>query len=175
MAHIKLPPEQPGIISLLTYSPESAKPLNNLAQVLLRGESTLSEGERELIAGFVSSKNDCYFCSNSHLEAANYFLKSDLKFDNGIINGMEKISLNPKIKSLLNIASKVLLGGKHVTCEDIQTAKDSGASDKEIHDTVLITAAFCMYNRYVDGLATFQPVGSDLYKEIGERIGTQGY
>jgi len=175
MAHIELPPEVPGIIGLLNSFPETAKPLNQLAQVLLRGDSTLTEGERELIAGFVSSKNDCYFCSNSHLSASNYFLNNDLFYDKGHISGMEKINLSPKMESLLHISSKVQQGGKNVSHKDIEHAKENGATDKEIHDTVLIAAAFCMYNRYVDGLATFQPTEKKVYDEIGERIGKNGY
>lgn len=175
MPHIELKSELPGIISLLEYSPITASPLNALAQVLLRGESTLTEGERELIAGYVSSKNDCNFCCNSHISAANYFFNSTISFQNGILKGLEEINLSSKMHELLNIASKVQQGGKKVTEEDIEKAKSSGATDKEIHDTVLIAAAFCMYNRYVDGLATFQPTEKELYDEIGERIGKNGY
>jgi hypothetical protein len=69
----------------------------------------------------------------------------------------------------------VQVGGKQVTTEDVARARQQGATDKEIHDTVLIAAAFSMYNRYVDGLATFQPRDREAYREMGEMLAHQGY
>jgi alkylhydroperoxidase family enzyme len=62
MAHIQLPEDLPGIRGLMVFRPETAEPLNQLADLLLRGPNTLSPGDRELIATFVSSRNDCFFC-----------------------------------------------------------------------------------------------------------------
>jgi len=70
------------------------------------------------------------------------------------------------MKALLAIAGKVQKGGKHVTAEDVERARSHGATDKEIHDTVLIAAAFCMFNRYVDGLDTWQPHDAEFYREV---------
>ncbi|MGH3422348.1 MAG: carboxymuconolactone decarboxylase family protein, partial [Streptosporangiaceae bacterium] len=66
MPYISLGNEAPGILSLFEYRPETAKPLCELAEVLLRGRSTLSRGERELMASYVSALNDCSFCTDSH-------------------------------------------------------------------------------------------------------------
>ena len=52
---------------------------------------------------------------------------------------------------------------------------EPAATDREIHDTVLIAAAFCMYNRYVDGLATWAPIEADMYRENGKRLAEKGY
>jgi glutamate synthase domain-containing protein 2 len=79
------------------------------------------------------------------------------------------------LKALLVIASKVQRGGKHVTAEDVAHARSLGATDVEIHDTVLIAAAFCMYNRYVDGLATVQPRDERMYRERGKLVARDGY
>jgi hypothetical protein len=57
----------------------------------------------------------------------------------------------------------------------IEAAREHGASDLEIHDTVLIAAAFCMYNRYVDGLATWQPRNEEMYHAMGKRLAESGY
>jgi hypothetical protein len=75
---------------------------------------------------------------------------------------------------LLAITGKVQRGGKQVTNEDIAGARQQVATDKEIHDTALIAAAFCMYNRYVDGLATWAPTNADLYGENGRRLADEG-
>ncbi|MGB6546957.1 MAG: peroxidase-related enzyme [Candidatus Acidiferrales bacterium] len=175
MAHIKLPEGVPGILGPMSISPETTKPLRELVEVLLRGPNTLTPAEREMIATYVSSENDCYFCQHSHGAAAaehlggNYGLIDQVKRDFGAA------PISDKLKALLGVAGKVQKGGKHVTAEDIEKAKKHGATDKEIHDTVLIAAAFSMFNRYVDGLATWQPADAAMYREHGRRIARHGY
>jgi uncharacterized peroxidase-related enzyme len=175
MAHIQLPEGLPGIVGPLTFSPDTAQPLLQLAEVLLRGPNTLTSGEREMIAAHVSYRNECNFCQLSHSAAAaahldgNYDLVECVKVD------PEAAEVSDKLKALLNIAGRVQKSGKLVTSEDVARARATGATDKEIHDTVLIAAAFCMYNRYVDGLATPQPLGREAYREMGERMAHQGY
>jgi alkylhydroperoxidase/carboxymuconolactone decarboxylase family protein YurZ len=79
------------------------------------------------------------------------------------------------LKSLLVIAGQVQRGGKSVTARDVEAARQQGATDTEIHDTVLIAAAFCMYNRYVDGLATWQPQDESMYAAMGKHLASEGY
>jgi uncharacterized peroxidase-related enzyme len=175
MAHIQLQEGLPGIVGLLTFSPDTAQPLLQLAELLLRGPNTLTSAEREMIAAHVSYRNECDFCQLSHSAAAaahlggNYDLVDCIKVD------PEAAEISSKMKALLNIAGKVQKGGKQVTSEDVSRARTYGATDKEIHDTVLIAAAFCMYNRYVDGLGTFQPKEPEAYREMGERMAHEGY
>lgn len=176
MAHIKLKNEElPGIVGLLDYRPETALPLSELAEVLLRGDSTLSSGEREIIASSVSYWNECHFCHTSHGASAVAHLRTDLGLIDEIKNGFKNREISDKLKALLNIAHKVQAGGKNVKEEDIQKARDHGATDREIHDTVLIAAAFCMYNRYVDGLGTWTPEPREAFKEMGEMLAHEGY
>src|ERR1700677_4348340 len=176
MPHIALPEGLPGITSGFAFRPETAKPLRELAEILLRSPGSLSSAEREMIATFVSTRNDCYFCQTSHRAAAahhaggNYELVDAVRFD--YLNA----PVSAKLKTLLAIAGKVQQGGKNVTSEDILRARQEGATDLEIHDTVLIAAAFCMYNRYVDGLATYTPMDNPaLYDERGARMAHEGY
>jgi uncharacterized peroxidase-related enzyme len=175
MAHIHLPQGIPGILGPMAFSPETAKPLNALAEVLLRGPNTLTPAEREMIATYVSSQNDCYFCQHAHGAVAAYRLGGNEKLVNEVKFNFESAAISSKLKSLLAIAGKVQKGGKHVTVEDVALARQQGATDKEIHDTVLIAAAFCMYNRYVDGLATWAPHDPDMYRANGKRLAEEGY
>jgi uncharacterized peroxidase-related enzyme len=175
MAHILLPEGIPGILGPMAFSPETAKPLNALAEVLLRGPNSLSAADREMIATYVSSQNDCYFCQHAHGAVAAYRLGGNEKLVNDVKLNFESAAISGKLKTLLAIAGKVQMGGKQVTNEDIVCARQQGATDKEIHDTVLIAAAFCMYNRYVDGLATWAPTDADLYRENGRRLADEGY
>ncbi len=160
----------------MAFSPETAKPLNELAEILLRDDNnTLSRGERELIGTYVSSLNDCFFCQNIHGALAGHYLQCDIPTIDAIKVDYETTALSPKLKALLSIAGSVQKGGRQVTPEQIQRAKDLGATDKEIHDTVLIAAAFCMYNRYVDGLATWAPQDRQYYVERAPRRAEEGY
>jgi uncharacterized peroxidase-related enzyme len=165
----------PGITAGLAYRPETAAPLTALAEVLLRGPSTLSSGEREMIATYVSTQNDCYFCQTSHRAAAAHHLNGNYELVDAVRFGYQDAPVSNKLKALLAIAGKVQRGGKNVTPEDIAHARSEGATDLEIHDTVLIAAAFCMYNRYVDGLATFTPTDPELYDQMGARMAHEGY
>lgn len=174
MPYIPLESHLPGITGLLEYSKDTAAPIRELTQILLRGPSTLTEGERELIATIVSYKNECTFCCTAHTAAADILLGEE----ETAVKVKENIATAPvsdKMKTLLTIAAQVTQSGKAVTTESVQKAKDAGATDIEIHDTVLIAALFCMYNRYVDGLATITPTDPAFYKGLGERLKTNGY
>ena len=176
MAHIKLLNEElPGIVGLLNYRPETAKPLLELAETLLGGESTLTSGEREIIAASVSYWNKCHFCHTSHAAAAAAHLKTGLGLIDDIKAGLPATPVSEKLRALLHIAHQVQKNGKNVTEEDVNAARELGATDLEIHDTVLIAAAFCMYNRYVDGLGTWAPQPNEAYAEMGERMANVGY
>jgi uncharacterized peroxidase-related enzyme len=177
MPHIALPEGFPGIRSLFMYNPATALPLNNLVQTLLHDveTSTLTPGERELIATYTSSLNTCKYCANTHGAIAKYQLGNKPDIVQQVINNPETADISDKLKALLKIAAKVQQDGKKVLTSDIQFAKQQGATDKEIHDTVLIAAAFCMYNRYVDGLATWAPDDASVYDAIGKQRAGEGY
>ena len=176
MAHIKLLNEElPGIVGLLNYRPETAKPLLELAETLLRGASSLTSGEREIIAASVSYWNGCHFCHTSHAAAAAAHLNCGVELFDDIKAGLPQTDVSEKLRALLNIAHHVQQNGKNVTEDDIARSRALGATDIEIHDTVLIAAAFCMYNRYVDGLGTWAPEANEAYIEMGERMAHVGY
>jgi uncharacterized peroxidase-related enzyme len=174
MAHINVSEGVPGIRSLVMFRPETGKPLYELAQVLLRGESPLSEAERELIAAYISFRNDCTFCMKSHAAAARCLYEDDRNVVDEVLKDMQQAGVNDKMKALLNIAGKVQILGKEVLPADIEAARALGADDREIHDAVLIAATFCMFNRYVDGLASLTPTDDATYEEMGKRM-AKGY
>ncbi len=175
MPHIELPPGLPGISGLLAYSPETARPLMLLAQTLLRAPSTLTPGERELVAACVSGLNECDFCARSHAGAAQALLENDAALVEQVRNDYESAPITPKLKALLAIAAKVTKDPRKVSPDDIARARAEEATDREIHDVVLIAAAFCMYNRYVDGLGTWTPDDPGMYLLAGQRLAEHGY
>ncbi len=175
MPHIDLGNEEAGIRSLFMYRPETAQPMRMLAEILLRGPSTLTRGERELIATYVSSRNGCSYCTASHAACASAQLPEGMTLVDQVRADPQTAPVTPKLAALLRIAGAVQEGGKAVRTEDVATARDSGATDVEIHDTVLIAAAFCMYNRYVDGLATTVRPDQAAYAAAAQVVLNDGY
>jgi uncharacterized peroxidase-related enzyme len=175
MPHIKLPEDLPGIRGAMAFRPETARPLNDLVETLLHSPNSLTAGERELIATYVSYLNDCHYCQSIHGAIAAASLNGDEDLVKRVKADFQHAAISDKLKALLIIASKVQNGGKHVTAEDVAHARSHGATDLEIHDTVLIAAAFCMFNRYVDGLGTWQPHDEAMYRERGKRVAREGY
>ncbi len=175
MAHIHLENEIPGMRSLYFFRPDTGDSLYELTQILLRDESPLSIAERELIAAFVSKLNECNFCANSHAAAAKYLLKSDNNIVELALMDYKNSPLTSKLKSLLQIAECVSKDARTVSVEMVQDARNNGAIDRDIHDTVLIAATFCMFNRYVDGLETFSPTDPEIYMQMGKRMAEKGY
>jgi uncharacterized peroxidase-related enzyme len=159
----------------MAFRPETARPLNALVEVLLTGPNTLSRAERELIATFVSSRNCTHYCHSIHGMIAAAHLGGDEALVRQVKTDYTQAAISPKLKALLTVAGKVQQDGKLVTGADADAARQQGATDLEIHDTVLIAAAFCMYNRYVDGLGTDQPDDEALYRERGRRVARDGY
>jgi len=174
MPYIQLEAHLPGITGLLEYRQDTAAPIRELTQILLRGESTLTEAERELIATVVSSRNECRFCTAAHTAAANVLLAEENTAD-AVKRDIDTAPVSEKMKALLHIAAKVQVSGKEVRTEDVARARAAGATDIEIHDTVLIAALFCLYNRYVDGLATVTPADPAFYHGLGLRLQKNGY
>ncbi len=174
MPHIPLEAHLPGITGLLEYRQDTAAPIRDLTQILLRGESTLSEGERELIASLVSSRNQCTFCTTAHTAAADLLL-GEADTCRLVKQDFETAPVSEKMKALLHIAALVQQNGKNVTTAAVERAKTAGATDREIHDTVLIAALFCLYNKYVDGLASVTPSDPAYYEKLGDRIVHHGY
>jgi uncharacterized peroxidase-related enzyme len=175
MPHITLNSDEPGIRGLFRFRPETARPLNELVEVLLRGPGTLTPGERELIAAYVSGLNDCQYCCSSHSAYAAAQLPGGMELVEQVRANAASAPVSAKLRALLQVAAAVQRGGRNVTGDDVAAARAEGATDTEIHDTVLIAAAFCMFNRYVDGLATIAPDDPGLYAARARRIVADGY
>ncbi len=174
MPHIALPEGLPGISAGFAFRSETARPMRELAHILLHQPNSLTPGERELIAAHVSARNHCRFCYASHAAVASAHL-GDSSVVERVRADVATAPISPKLKALLAIAGKVQQDGKLVTSADVEAARQQGATDLEIHDTVLIAAAFSMYNRYVDGLGTWQPGNPDMYAQMGEQLAKSGY
>lgn len=175
MPRIKVDENLPGIRALMAFRPETAEPLSALANILLRDEQGLSRADRELIATFVSYLNDCFYCHHSHGAIACIYLNGNRQLVEQVKTDYLHADIDDKLKSLLAIAASVQQGGRSVMAEDVEHAKAMGATDRDIHDTVLIAAAFCMFNRYVDGLGATAPSDMSSYPVRAKQVADNGY
>ena len=178
MAYIDLGLDEtrhPGITGLLAYRPETARPIEALADALLVAPGSLSRGERELIAAHVSALNDCTFCRNAHSAFAAAQLDAGMRLVEQVHADLDSAPVSAKVRALLRIATAVQRSGRAVTPELVDAARAEGATDVEVHDTVLIAAAFCMFNRYVDGLGTLSPTDPSRYQASVPGIVAHGY
>lgn len=173
MPYITLSEKLPGITGLLDYRKDTAQPIRELTQILLRGPSTLTEGERELMATVVSNGNGCAFCTAAHAAIADMLLDQPLAEQ--VCTDIQSAQVSDKMKALLTIARAVQQNGRNVTPEMVATAKVAGATEMELHDTVLIAALFSLYNRYVDGLASITPTDPAFYQRLGVILKNKGY
>ena len=112
---------------------------------------------------------------HAHGAAARQLLGEQSGLVGEVFTDIKTANIDDKLRALLVIADKVRVDGRLVADDDVQTAREAGADDKAIHDTVLIAAMFSMFNRYVDGLATWTPSDPAIYAAIGQRLATQGY
>ena len=174
MPYIPLEPHLPGITGLLEYRKDTGQPIRELTEILLRGPSSLTRGERELIATVVSNGNECQFCSAAHAATVNMLL-GEAETAKQVRADIAAAPVSEKMKALLTIADKVRQNGKLVTSQLIESAKAAGATDIEIHDTVLIAGLFCLYNRYVDGMATAMPDDNSYFAMLADRLVNHGY
>ena len=175
MPRVPVPEGRPGIGGLMAYKPSTGQPLSALAEAVLRGPSPLTQGERELIAAYVSTGNECRFCAASHSAAAAHAIGDGGEVVAAVCADPESAPVDDKMRALLALAGKVRESGLAVTDADVERARAAGAGDEDIHDAVLVAAAFCMFNRYVDGLRATTPDDASLYDRMGRMLVEQGY
>jgi uncharacterized peroxidase-related enzyme len=175
MPHIELENDLPGIVGLIRYAPQTGRPLAELTEALLRGPSPLSRGERELVAAFVSTLDQCAFCVNTHAAFAKAQVEGGADVVEAVRRDYEHAPITPKMKALLAVAERVQKGGRAVKPTDVAAARAAGATDREIHDVVLIAATICMTSRYVDGLAATTPTDPRAYEAMAQLVTGVGY
>jgi uncharacterized peroxidase-related enzyme len=175
MAYITLPVDVPGIRGPMSFRPDAAKHLLGLAETILRQPASLDQGDRETIAAWTSHLNGCNFCMKSHAAAARAWLGAERSVALDRLLESEDLSgFGPGMRALLELSRALQGCVLGVRPEHVDKARAAGASDHDIHDTVLITAAFCMYNRYVEGLGT-READESAYEPMGRRLRDQGY
>lgn len=177
-----LPPALPGIVAAMGLSPGLAVHLRGLADELLVKDfpgATITRAERELLATAVSAANDCFYCMDSHGAFASALLtKTGASEIEALVEGIQiggSEGVSPKMAALLDIARTVRKNPRETRADQVERAIAAGATNADTQLAVLIAAAFCMYNRMVDGLRAPTPPTAEAYRARAEEIAEHGY
>jgi uncharacterized peroxidase-related enzyme len=175
MAYIPTDENMFGLRALFAFRPAVAEPLSRLKELLLHSAGTLSFSDRELIACFVASKEDCGYCRSAHGATAAYLTGGNDELVKQVLNDFESAPISSKLKALLAVAARLQQGSRNVHQEDIDRARRCGATDLEIHDTVLIASCVCLFSRYIDGLGVEGSSNPEAYRIAAPQIARFGY
>lgn len=173
--HLNTGNNHPGISGLVAYNPETRPELANLAQKLMRTQETsFSEGERELLAAFVSKQNNCNYFFQLHKSIAALYLGAEIV--EKVLSSSQFNALSQKMNGAFYLASLVTATPYSVTAEAVNVIRSEGLTDKDIHDVILITAATSMFNRYVSAAGAADPdLSPEAYQVIAEQFYYHGY
>jgi uncharacterized peroxidase-related enzyme len=175
-------PDAPGILTALRLTPGLGLHLRGLADELLVNDfpgATLVRAEREMLATAVSAANDCFYCMDSHGAFANALLEVSGAAELApLVDGIKLGSsegFDGKMRALLHVARTVRREPRDLTAADVAAAHDAGATDADVQLAVLISAAFSMYNRMVEGFRARTPPTAEAYRSRGAEIAAHGY
>ena len=169
----------PGMAALGAYRPDTTAHISAMADILLRDghpDSTLLRSDRETIAAYVSSRNDCSFCATSHGAVAEAHARREgvnVVAVEAVCERGEIGDVSAKLKVLLQLAEKVRQ--YEPIGEEIAKAKEEGVSDMDVHDAVLIASHFSMVNRYVDSLTGRVEMPKQAWAGRAEGLAGNGY
>ena len=165
-------PEQPVMRDLYKSQPASCKPLGELTEVAMRGPSPFTQGQRELIAAYVSGLNACNYCHATHSGVAAAFGVEPELF-NALLTDIDLAPVEDRMKPILRYARKLTLSPARMSEADAAALYEAGWGDDALYSTVLVVALFNFYNRLVDGVGLALPEG--YVAEAAKRLSTQGY
>lgn len=164
--------EGANVINIMKMNPGFQIPFIESHEVLMRGESPLSVGQRELIATYVSGLNECSYCYGVHSQATVGYGYDEAGIE-ALFDGIEGADIDPRMKPLLAYAGKLTLKPASVTDADAQAVYDAGWDERALHDAVLVTALFNFMNRLLEGHGVHG--NPAMYKERGALLRQYGY
>lgn len=172
MAFLPSLSDNPVLMNVLKAFPHAAIPLLEQHEVLLRGPSPLSPGQRELIAAYVSGLNGCRYCLAIHTATAVEFgYEKDLVAR--LLEAIEGSGVEQKMVSILNYVCKLTKSPDSLTQQDADKVYAAGWDERALHDAVSVCALFNYMNRFVEGLGV--EADEAYLKMAARRLKTGGY
>jgi uncharacterized peroxidase-related enzyme len=165
-------PENAALIDVFRAYPDTAGPLLDYHEALLRGPSPLSVLERELIAAYVSGLNSCHYCHGVHAATARAFgVDEDALI--ALLDDVDGAPIDERMKPLLRYVAKLTLTPSRMTESDAASVFRAGWDEKALHDAVSVCALFNFMNRLVEGLGI--QATPEYFADSARRLAGGGY
>ncbi len=172
MAYLPSLPDDAVLLDVFRAYPQTARPLLDYHQALLRGPSPLSEAERELIAAYVSGLNACRYCHGVHAATAKAFGMPEGTLG-ALLADVGTAPVTERMKPLLRYVGKLTLTPAKIIPGDAEAVLAAGWEEQALHDAVAVCGLFSLMNRLVEGLGI--TAGEDYFIAAARRLTGTGY
>ncbi|MDE2133839.1 MAG: peroxidase-related enzyme [Alphaproteobacteria bacterium] len=172
MTFLKNLSDDASLLDVFRAYPATARPLIEYHEALMRGESPLSVGERELIAAYVSGLNACAYCHRVHTVTAEAFGIEEGALQ-ALLDNVDTAPVDDRMKTLLRYVNKLTRLPARLTSADAEAVYAAGWNDQALHDTISVCALFNFMNRLVEGIGV--TADANYFQLSGKRLYQNGY
>lgn len=166
-------PKDAGAKDIFGLNPEAGSALIDFHSATLRQPSALSEGERELIAAYVSALNGCRYCTGIHGAVAAAF-GVDAGLLTRLVDDPENAGADPKLLPILHYARVLTETPTRIADAHKQAVHDAGWDERALHDAINVICLYNFMNRLVEGHG-IQPGDHAFYSERAALLRANGY
>ena len=172
MPYLKSLPEDAVLLQVFRAYPDTARPLLDYHELVMRGPSPFTVAERELIAAYVSGVNECGYCHGVHTATAEAFGLPEGLLE-ALLSDLDTAPVDDKTRAVLRYVGKLTTSLSRLTDEDAAAVLAAGWEERALHDAVIVCALFNFMNRMVNGLGI---KADDTYFALsGKRLRDVGY
>lgn len=161
-----------SLLDVFKAFPDTARPLIEYHEVLMRGPSPLSVAQRELIAAYVSGLNACAYCHGVHQATAEAFGVPEGLLA-ALLHDLDRAPVEESVRPVLHYVRKLTLTPNRIGQGDADAVFAAGWSDHALHDAACVCGLFSLMNRMVSGLGV--EAGAAYQKLAGSRLADHGY
>ena len=161
------------VLDIFQQNPNRYSALVEFIQTVMRGESALTAGERELIAAYVSGLNACDYCYGSHQAIATE-LNVDPKLLEAILTDVATAPIEERLSPVFALVRKLTLNPSKTIQADVDAILEAGWNEQAIEDVICVCALFNFMNRFVNGYGLELPNQEQL-AVMAKGINTEGY
>jgi uncharacterized peroxidase-related enzyme len=152
--------------------PDTARPLLDYHELVMRGPSPFTVAERELIAAYVSGVNECGYCHGVHTATAEAFGIPEGLLE-ALLADLDTAPVDEKIRAVLRYVGKLTTAPARLTDDDAAAVLAAGWDERALHDAVIVCALFNFMNRMVNGLGI--KADESYFALSGKRLRDVGY
>jgi uncharacterized peroxidase-related enzyme len=170
--YLKSLPDDAVLLQVFRAYPDTARPLLDYHELVMRGPSPFTVAERELIAAYVSGVNECGYCHGVHTATAEAFGIPEGLLE-ALLADLDTAPVDERIRAVLRYVGKLTEAPARLTDEDAAAVLAAGWDERALHDAVIVCALFNFMNRMVNGLGI--KADESYFALSGKRLRDVGY